>query len=62
MRTFRGNIDLKELLVYYITARPEEEVSKKLKETGADGFLLKPFEFEKVELLADLLEKRKTEV
>jgi CheY-like chemotaxis protein len=57
-KEIRESYDLKELLIYYITARPEKEVSKKLKETGADGFLLKPFNFEKVENLAEKLETK----
>lgn len=37
---------LKDIPVYYITAVTEEEVAEKLKETGAEGYILKPFEVE----------------
>lgn len=37
---------LKDIPVYYITAVPEAEVAEKLKETGAEGYILKPFEIE----------------
>ena len=37
--------------VYFITAIPETVVSSKISETGARGFLLKPFDFEKFNIL-----------
>lgn len=39
------NDKLKDIPVFYITAIPESEVSKNIKETGAEGFLRKPFNF-----------------
>ncbi|MHA1889644.1 MAG: response regulator, partial [Promethearchaeota archaeon] len=34
----------KNIPVYYITAMPRAEIEAKLKETKADGFILKPFD------------------
>ena len=47
--------NLKDVPVFYITAIPESEVSKKMEETGADGFILKPFNFSDFEVLFDYL-------
>ena len=47
--------NLKDVPVFYITAIPESEVSKKMEETGADGFILKPFNFSDFEALFDYL-------
>ena len=41
--------------IFYITAIPESEVIEKLKETGAKGFLLKPFNFPDFKILFDYL-------
>jgi len=41
----------KDIPIYYVTAVPEFEVTKKLKETGAEGFFLKPFDFQKFDIL-----------
>lgn len=35
----------KDIPIFYITAVPEVEVVKKLNETGANGYFLKPFDF-----------------
>ncbi len=45
----------KYIPIFYITAIPESEVSEKLKETGADGFLRKPFNFFNFKILLDYL-------
>ena len=45
-RKIKTKNTLKDIPVYYITAVPEEEVAEKLKETGAEGYILKPFEVE----------------
>ena len=39
------NDKLKNIPIYYITAIPESEVRKRIDETGAEGFLRKPFNF-----------------
>lgn len=51
----KSNENLKEIPVFYITAIPESEVIEKLKETGANGFFLKPFNFSQFEILFDYL-------
>ena len=51
----KSNENLKEIPVFYITAIPEAEVVEKLKETGANGFFLKPFNFSQFEILFDYL-------
>lgn len=54
-KKIREQEQLKKVPIYYITAVPEMEVSNKLKETGADGYLLKPFNLEKFEMLFNYL-------
>jgi CheY-like chemotaxis protein len=39
------NNKLKDIPIFYITAIPESEVSKRINDTGADGYLRKPFNF-----------------
>jgi len=46
---------LKDIPVFYITAIPESEVSKKMEEIKADGFILKPFNFSDFKSLFNLL-------
>ncbi|MFX1455660.1 MAG: response regulator [Promethearchaeota archaeon] len=46
---------LKNIPVFYITAMPESEVSGKIEETGAEGYLLKPFKFPKFNVLFNYL-------
>jgi len=43
-KQIRANDELKKIPLFYITAVPEGEVSGKVKETGADGYFLKPFD------------------
>ena len=40
----RAQEELKKIPLFYITAVPEGEVSEKVKETGANGYFLKPFD------------------
>ena len=47
----------KDLPIYYITAVPLSEVSKKVQETGASGFFLKPFNFQEFDVLYEILLK-----
>ncbi len=42
--------------IFYITAIPESEVNEKLKETGAKGFFLKPFNFSDLKILNEYLD------
>ena len=51
----KSDENLKEIPVFYITAIPESEIVEKLKETGANGFFLKPFNFSQFEILFDYL-------
>lgn len=46
---------LKHIPIYYITAIPESEANKKIKETGADGLFCKPFSFSDLNILFDYL-------
>lgn len=41
--------------IFYMTAIPESEVSEKVKETAAEGFLCKPFNFSDFKMLFDYL-------
>ena len=43
-KQIRANDKLKKIPLFYITAVPEGEVSEKVKETGANGYFLKPFD------------------
>jgi len=54
-KKIKSTENLKEIPVFYITAIPESEIVEKLKETGADGFFLKPFSFSQFEILFDFL-------
>ena len=42
-KMIKSDKKLQNIPVYYITAVTESEVNKNLKETGADGYFLKPF-------------------
>lgn len=55
-KRIREDNRLNNIRIVYITAKSEEEVRKKIKETGADGVIPKPFELSKVELLEEYLE------
>ncbi|MFW9867513.1 MAG: response regulator [Candidatus Thorarchaeota archaeon] len=54
-RKIKSDERLKDIPVYYITAMPESEVIGKVKETGAEGYLLKPFKFGKFHVLFNYL-------
>lgn len=43
-KIIKSDKNLKDIPVYYITAVPESEVKNKISSTGADGYLLKPFD------------------
>lgn len=45
----------RDIPIYFITAVPESEVSKKINGSGAEGFLSKPFEFPSFEILFSYL-------
>ena len=50
-KQIRANDKLKKIPLFYITAVPEGEVSEKVKETGANGYFLKPFDILKFKQL-----------
>lgn len=52
----KSDPELKDLPIYYISAAVPLEIEKKAIETGADGFFLKPFEFNQFSIILDLLE------
>lgn len=54
-KIIKSDKKLKDVPVFYITAIPESEVSKKLKETGAEGYFLKPFNMKEFNTLFDYL-------
>lgn len=54
-RIIKKEEKLKKIPIFYITAVPEIEVRQKVKETGANGYFLKPFDMEKFNLLLDYL-------
>jgi len=47
----------KDIKIYFITAVPEQEVIKMMTETKADGYFLKPFEFQKFNIIFELLKR-----
>lgn len=47
----------KDLIIYFITAVPRAEVEREIKETGANGFFLKPFDFSEFEIIDETLSK-----
>jgi len=47
----------KDLIIYFITAVPRTEVESEIKETGANGFFLKPFDFSEFEIIDETLSK-----
>ena len=49
--------DFKEIPLFYVTALQGEEVEQYLAPTGADGYILKPFEFSDFEPILDILRK-----
>lgn len=48
---------LKNIPVFYLTAVPGPKVEKKMEETKADGYILKPFDLVDLEFLFDYLKK-----
>ncbi|MFX1391441.1 MAG: response regulator [Promethearchaeota archaeon] len=54
-KKIKTNDNLREIPVFYITAKSEKDVSQNLEETGAEGFLLKPFKFSQFKILSKYL-------
>ena len=54
-KIIKSDDKFKDIPIFYITAMPESEVRKMLKDTGALGFLRKPFNFEDFKILFNYL-------
>ncbi len=54
-KKIRTDKRFKKIPIFYITAVPEAEVFENLKETGANGYFLKPFNMNKFNILFDYL-------
>ncbi len=54
-KEIKSHMSLKETPVFYLTAVPLPKIEKKMKETMADGFILKPFDLPNLEFLFDYL-------
>ena len=54
-KQIKSDKDFKEIPIYYLTAIPGSEVEKNMEETGADGFILKPFDFSDFEVVLKTL-------
>ncbi len=55
-KKIKSNEKTKNIPVFYITAIQEQVVRKKLEETGADGYILKPFKFDRFDIIIDLVQ------
>ncbi len=54
-KQIKADRDFKEIPIFYLTAIPGSEVEKNMEETGADGFILKPFDFSDFEVVLKTL-------
>jgi CheY-like chemotaxis protein len=54
-KTIKSDNEYKNIPVFFLTAIAGSEVQKNLKETKADGFILKPFNFSDFEVIFDIL-------
>ncbi|MFX1393624.1 MAG: PleD family two-component system response regulator, partial [Promethearchaeota archaeon] len=45
-KKLKSNVKYKNIPVVYLTAIPKNEAEEKIKDTDADGLILKPFDFE----------------
>lgn len=55
-KRIKQNETFKDIPIYFLTAIPESEVEKKLEETKADGYILKPFDFSDFEIVFEKLQ------
>ena len=55
-KRIKENEEYKNIPLYFLTAIPESEVEKKLEETGANGYILKPFDFSDFEVVFEKLQ------
>lgn len=56
-KMIKADKSFKDIPVYLLTAIPSSEVEKNLKETKADGYILKPFDFSDFEILFKYIKK-----
>jgi len=54
-KKIKSNEKTKNIPVFYITAISEQVVQKRLEETGANGYILKPFKFDRFDIIIDLV-------
>ena len=54
-KIIKSDDQLKHIPIFYITAVASYEVEKRIHDTGAQGFFLKPFNFPEFEILFKLL-------
>jgi len=57
-KTIKSDKEYKKIPVYFLTAISGSEVEKHLKETKADGYILKPFNFADFEVILKILNGR----
>jgi CheY-like chemotaxis protein len=57
-KTLKSDDLYKDIPVYFLTAISGTEVESRLKETGANGYILKPFNFSDFDFLFDIIKKR----
>lgn len=57
-KTIKSDKEYKKIPVYFLTAISGSEVEKHLKETKADGYILKPFNFADFEIILKILNGR----
>ncbi len=55
-KTIKSDLEYKKIPVYFLTAIAGSEVEKNLNDTGADGYILKPFNFSDFEIIFEILE------
>lgn len=58
-KEIRKREELKEIPIYYMTAVPEREVNKRMEETHADGYFLKPLDDDFADEVAQILSKKR---
>ena len=58
-KTIKSNNEYKKIPVFYLTAIAGSEVKKNLKDTKADGYILKPFNFSDFKIIFNILKKSK---
>ncbi len=57
-KMIKSNDNLRDVLIYYITAIPGNELEENMDETKADGYFLKPFNFPEFDILLNYLSKK----